>query len=71
MQSVISYNYSSDHGRRVGVEEGYRYIIRRSPVKQDEGHECLELTFFLVFSVENRGDNDKIPEENKQKVSCV
>ena len=27
--------------------------------------------FFLVFSVENRRDYDKIPAENKQKVSCV
>ena len=29
------------------------------------------LTFFLVYSVENRGDYGKIPAENKQKVSCV
>ena len=69
MQSVISYNYSSDHGRRVGVEKGYRYIMRRSP-----GNKMKDMNFgtdlFLVYSVENRGDYDKIPAENKQKVSC-
>lgn len=31
----------------------------------------MELTFFLIFSLENRGDYDKIPAEDKQKVSCV